>query len=130
VDDDDNELDDPLELDELDESLEELDDDELELGELLLEEDEDGLERLLRLKDELLDDPLLDEGDDERLELGELLLEELGDEELLDELIDELLDILLDGLLLDDDESELLLDDEPLRHRAAERVRVAQRRQP
>ena len=58
--------------------------------------------------DELLDDPLLEEGEDELLELGEL-----GDDELLDEeLIDELLDRLLDGLLLVEDESELLLDDE------------------
>lgn len=63
--------------------------------------------------DELLDDPLLEESDEELLELGELLLEELGDEELLEEeLIDELLDRLLDGLLLDEDESEVLLDDE------------------
>ena len=75
-------MDDPLELDELDESLEELDDDELELGELLLDDDD---ELLLRLMDELLADPLLEEGEDELLELGELLLEELGDDELLDE---------------------------------------------
>ncbi|MCY2977262.1 MAG: hypothetical protein NTU79_01175, partial [Planctomycetota bacterium] len=101
---------DPLELDELDESLEELDDDEIELGELLLDDDD---ELLLRLMDELLDDPLPEEGNEELLELSELLLEELGDDELLDEeLIDETLDRLLDGLELDDDESELLLDDE------------------
>jgi hypothetical protein len=66
--------------------------------------------------DDLLDDPLLD-GDEELLELGELLLEELGDDELLDEevieeLLERLLERLLDGLLLDEDESELLLDDE------------------
>lgn len=105
--DDDGEPDESLEL----EPLDPLGDDELEK---LLLDDNDELDSLLRLS-ELLDDPLLSEGDDEPLELGELLLAELGDDERLEEvLIDELLERLLDGLLLDEEESKLLLEDELL----------------